>query len=155
MKGFDYLEFKQSINNLKKQNLENDEKKLFQTAFALAKTMNVSKENLLQSATHYLKVLENENINFNDSLENNAKVKLQEKTGKLNKLSETLEKEKEQLKKLQEKIANHEQQINNLKKELSQSSEKVKSIKMGFETALEEIASQINNDINKIKNYIN
>ncbi len=154
IEGFDYLEFKQSINNLKKQNLGDDEKQLFITAFTLAKTMNVDKESLLKSASHYLQVLENENLRFNESLNNNAKVKLSEREDKLRKLESDLQKEKKQLLELQNKIDIHEKQITGLKDELRLAGEKVKKIKAGFNKALKEISSQISSDIEKIKTYI-
>ncbi len=153
--GFDYLEFKQSINNLKKQKLGNDEKQLFITAFALAKTMDVNKEKLLESANYYLQVLENENIRFNDSLTNNAKVKLLERKDKLQKTEAILEKEKIQLTELQKKIEMHEKQIQDLKNDLQEAEQKVNNVKAGFSKALKDISSQISNDIEKIKTYIN
>jgi len=154
IEGFDYLEFKQSINNLKKQKLGNDEKQLFITAFTLAKTMNVDKNSLLESAGHYLKVLENENIRFNESLNNSAKVKLAEREEELRKLESTLKKEKNQLIELQKKIDAHEKQVIGLKQELQQAGLKVKRIKAGFKKALSDISSQISSDIEKIKKYI-
>ena len=154
IEGYDYLEFKQSINNLKKQNLGNDEKQLFITAYTLAKTMNVDKDSLLKSANHYMQVLENENLRFNESLNNSAKVKLAEREEKLKKLESILQKEKVQLQELQKKIQAHEKQIVNLKEELQQAGQKVKKIKSGFKKALSEISSQISSDVEKIKTYI-
>lgn len=154
LEGFDYLEFIQSINNLKKQDLTKDENKLYLTAFALAKTLNVSKNDLIQSANHYLKVLENENLNFSESLNNNAKVKLQEKTESLEKIVKVQEAEKAKLEKLKLKIIQNEKKINALNKELKNADSKVKNLKAGFENALQNITSKIESDKDKIEKYL-
>jgi len=154
IEGFDYLEYIQSINNLKKQGLESDEEKLFSTAFALSKTMNVDKKALIKSANFYLKVLEKENINFNESLNNNAKVKLQEKNNALNKIQAELAKNKEQLELLKEKIVENEKKAKQIKSELDTAAEKVKSIKGGFNNALSQIAGKIESDKSKIDKYL-
>jgi adenine-specific DNA methylase len=56
--GFDYLEFKQSLEALHAMNM--DESLAFQSAFATASTMGLTKEKLLKSVSHYQKVLEQE-----------------------------------------------------------------------------------------------
>lgn len=155
LQGFDYLEFIQSINNLKKEDLTKDENKLFLTAFTLAKTMNVSKNDLIQSANHYLKVLEKEKSNFTESLNNNANVKLQEKTDTLAKIKKTHLADKAKMEKLKLKIIENEKKINSLNTELQSADSKVKNLKTGFEDALQNIASKIESDIVKIEKYIN
>ena len=154
LEGFDYLEFIQSINNLKKEDLTKDENKLFLTAFTLARTMNVNKNDLINSANHYLKVLENEKSNFSESLNNNAKVKLQEKTNSLAKVIKTHEADKAKLEKLKLKVIQNEEKINALNAELKTADSKVKNLKAGFENALQNITSKIESDKDKIEKYL-
>ena len=74
MEGFDYFEFKQSLATLSKMPL--DEATQFKSAFATAATMGITKENLLQSADYYKKVLHKEKEKFDVAVkgQNNANV---------------------------------------------------------------------------------
>lgn len=155
IEGFDYLEFVQSINNLKNQGLGSDENKLFNTAFALAQTMNVNKAQLIKTADFYLNVLNKEKTKFNEALLNNAKVKLNEKNSKLNDLNKSLEEDKIKLDKLKKRIAVNEKSITVISKELDKSKNKVESIKSGFNNALMQIVSKIKSDKDKINKYLN
>lgn len=154
IKGFDYLEYIQSISNLKKQGLESDENKLFSTAFALAKTLNINKETLVKSADFYLGILKNEEQHFNESLNNNAKVKLQEKNKALETTLSELEKDKKKLELLQKEIINKEKKAKQIKHELDTAADKVKSIKAGFNNALKQITGKIESDKEKINKYL-
>jgi len=155
LEGYDYLEFIQSINNLKKQGLSSEDKQLFNTAFALAKTMNVGKKDLIKSADFYLTILNKEKANFNESLVNNAKVKLQEKTNVLNSLNKQLQSDKQLLDKLRLKIERNEKEAEKITNELQQAGAKVNSIKAGFENALKQITGKILKDKTKIEKYLN
>lgn len=152
--GFDYLEFMQSIDNLKKQNITEDETKLFQSAFAFASTLKVDKQTLLASAQKYLNVLEVEKTNFNDSLNNNAKLKLEEKNNQLKSLDAEIQSNKKNIADLQAKITKDEELKNNLVSELAQAENKVNSIKMGFSEAYSKLSEKLKSDITKINNYL-
>ena len=67
LEGFDYLEFKQSLQSLKK--VETDEVKRFQSAFAMASTMGLTKSKLFESAKHYASVLGAEEKKFADAFQ--------------------------------------------------------------------------------------
>ncbi len=58
LKGFDYLEFKQAVQNLLAMNMESAT--ALKSAFATAQTMGLTKDQLLRSAGHYIAVLEGE-----------------------------------------------------------------------------------------------
>lgn len=154
VQGFDYLEFMQSISNIKKQNLTDDEIKLFQTGFSLAQTMNVSKNALVESGKHYLSVLEEEKSNFYSSLTNNAKAKLDEKNREISDLQKSLEEDKARLETLRNTIMKNEQRKNSLSEELAQAEQKVNSVKSAFNTAFLSLSEKIKTDISKIEKYL-
>ena len=64
--GFDYLEYKKSLQNLKKMNFSDDVR--YQTAFAAAQSMGVTPADLLKSAEHYLGTLGKEQVKFEQAL---------------------------------------------------------------------------------------
>ncbi|MGE5355039.1 MAG: hypothetical protein ACM3PT_02290 [Deltaproteobacteria bacterium] len=154
VEGFDYLEFMQSINNLKKQNLTDDEIKLFQTGFALAKTLNVDKNALIASGKHYMNVLEEEKSNFHASLTNNAKAKLDEKSRQIQELEKSLAQDKAKLESLRNEIMKNEQRKLSLTEELTQAEIKVNSVKSAFNTAYVSLSDKIKNDLDKIEKYL-
>lgn len=154
VQGFDYLEFMQSISNIKKQNLTDDEIKLFQTGFSLAQTMNISKNALVESGKHYLSVLEEEKSNFYSSLTNNAKAKLDEKNREITDLQKSLEEDKARLESLRNSIMKNEQRKNSLTEELAQAEQKVNSVKSAFNTAFLSLSEKIKTDISKIEKYL-
>lgn len=154
VQGFDYLEFMQSISNIKKQNLTDDEIKLFQTGFSLAQTMNVSKNALIESGKHYLSILEEEKSHFHSSLTNNAKTKLDEKNKEIIGLQKSLEEDKVRLEALRNTIMKNEQRKNSLTEELAQAEQKVNSVKAAFNTAFLSLSEKIKTDISKIEKYL-
>ena len=54
--GFDYLEYKQSLQSIDDMNM--DEATMYKSSLAMAKTMGATPEKLVSSAQHYINVLE-------------------------------------------------------------------------------------------------
>ena len=154
IKGYDYLEFVQSINNLKKQGISSEEDKLFNTAYAMAKTMNVDKEQLIKTADFYLNVLKKEKAKFNEALVNSAKVKLKDKNDKLTALKKSLEEDKKAFEALKKRIISTESSISKISKELANSKQKVENVKSGFDDALSQMMGKIVKDKDKINKYL-
>ena len=74
LEGFDYLEYKQSLNSLAKMPM--DEKTRFQSAYAMAQTMGAQPQKLIDSATHYVNVLKKEEVKFEKALEGQINEKI-------------------------------------------------------------------------------
>jgi hypothetical protein len=60
--GFDYLEFRMAVDNLKK--IDFDEATAYKSVFATAKTMGLTKEKLLETAAHYKAIVLKEKEQF-------------------------------------------------------------------------------------------
>ncbi len=154
VEGFDYLEFIRSISNLKKQNINNDEKTLFLSAYALSKTMNVDKDAILTSADYYLDLLNKEKVKFNDALVNKAAVKIKDKKENRELIINELERDKIEFDKLKKRIETNNKTLEKIEQELITANTKVKNIKVGFEQALTNLSSKILTDKEKIQKYI-
>ena len=62
LKGFDYLEFRASLRALASLKMESSQ--VFQSAFATASVIGLTKEHLVSSAEHYKSVLQKEKNSF-------------------------------------------------------------------------------------------
>ncbi|MEZ4908675.1 MAG: hypothetical protein R2771_13780 [Saprospiraceae bacterium] len=154
LEGFDYLEFMQSISNLKNQNITNEEEKLFQTAFAMATTLGVEKNKLIETAQHYLSVLESEKTHFNNSLNNTAKNKIDEKNKELKSVKNKIIEIQQQITALNTELEKNKESLNSISQELNQAESKVALVKNGFETAYQSLVNKIQSDISKITKYL-
>ena len=154
LEGFDYLEFMQSITNLKEQKITGDEQKLFQTAYAMAKTMNIEKDKLLSTGQHYLSILESEKNNFYNSLNSTAKTKLNEKNDEINALNKKIEENQRQIAKLRDELQNDQNRLRSITEEFAQAETKVQSVKNGFNSAFYSLSNKIKTDLEKISKYL-
>ncbi len=152
MEGFDYLEYKQALQNLK--GVDMDEGTRYKSAYAMAKTMGAEPKSLLESATFYQTILEQEQSKFLDAL---AKQKTQQIKGREKSLKsiETSITEKEaKIEKLKQEITASQEKLTTIKNEINQSAAKVESTNQRFHIALKVVKSQIDDDIDKMKQYL-
>lgn len=152
MEGFDYLEYKQALQNLK--GVDMDEATRYKSAYAMAKTMGAEPKNLLESATFYQTILEQEQSKFLDAL---AKQKTQQIKGREQSLKsiETSIAEKEaKIEQLKQEIAASQEKLAKIKNEINESAAKVESTNQRFHVALKVVKSQIDDDIQKMKQYL-
>lgn len=150
--GFDYLEFKQSLRNLDKMGM--DEPTKYKSAFAMAQTMGATPEKLVQTAGHYVKVLQNEEQKFGQALANQRQKQIGGKEAALKKLEDTVKHKKQQIAQLQKEIQQHEAQIAGGQKEIGGARLKVETTRKNFEVTYNKIVSQIMTDIENIKQYL-
>jgi hypothetical protein len=111
--GFDYFEFKQSLQNL--VNMPMDEATRYKSAFAMASTMGATPNKLMNSALHYLEILKNENVKFSQAAENQRVAQVGNKQGQVENLEAVMQQKAEQIKRLTDEIAQHRQDVTKLK----------------------------------------
>ena len=87
--GFDYLKFKQSVEQL--AGLKLDVPTSLKSAFVTASTMGVTKDSLLQSARHYLTILGDEKKQFDQALNNQVQQRIDSKKAELQQLQQQIE----------------------------------------------------------------
>jgi chromosome segregation ATPase len=150
--GFDYLEYKQSLNSLK--DMPMDEKTRYQSAMAMAKTMGGSPQQIAQTAQHYIDVLKQEENKFEQALANQMKSQVESKQKQILKLEETIKSKADRIKALTKEIEAHQQKQKTLDSEIKKATTKVESTKNDFIASFNSLVSQIQEDMDNIKQYL-
>ncbi|MDZ4680104.1 MAG: hypothetical protein SH848_07755 [Saprospiraceae bacterium] len=152
VEGFDYLEFKQSLNSLKKMPM--DEQTRYQSAYAMAQTMGVTVERLLQTGQHYLDVLKQEEQKFETAVNNQKAKQIGEKEQHILKLEESIKAKAEQIKQLTVEIEADQAKAKQMKQEMTEASVKVETTRSNFVASYEALVQQIRSDLDNIKNFL-
>lgn len=150
--GFDYMEFKKSLQSLKKMDMPTETR--IQSAYAMAETMGADKNRLLETAQHYIDILKTEQQKFEHALGNQQDKQVESKKTKIDQLSDTIEKKKAQIKKLEAEVAEHNKQINNLQTEIKDATTKIADTKNDFIASFNSLVNQIKLDMKHINDYI-
>ena len=150
--GFDYLEFKKSLQNLKKMNFTDEVR--FQTAYATAQSMGVTPEQLQSSAGHYLSVLQKEQQKFAAALNGQRVSQISNKQDRLKQMDASIQQQEAKIKELQEKIAKARKEQEKLRDTIAQSSEKLEQTQADFEATLRVITGGIEQDVENMKTFL-
>lgn len=150
--GFDYLEYKSSLQGL--DNMEMDEATRYKSAFVMAKTMGVTPEKLLNSAKHYVGVLNQEEKKFIDALKNQRQKQVVGKEDQLKNLQKEVEAKKAKIKKLEKEIAADEASYKSIKDGINKSAAKVEKTNDRFMHAYKVVLGQIMTDVENMKKYL-
>jgi len=152
VEGFDYLEFKQALQNL--GGVEMDEATKFKSALAMAKTMGATKQVLFSSADLYLNVLSKEESKFMESFSKQVNMQVNNRNSDISNLEKGIALKKKQIKELQDQIEAQEKSLNDKKANANQANAKVQATKDSFYHAYHIVAEQIKDDIQKMKKYL-
>lgn len=150
--GFDYMELKKSLQSLKKMDM--DEATRFRSAFAMAETMGVSKEQLKESARFYIRVLQQEEQKFERALSKQKAQQIGNKQTQISQLQEDIQKKEAQIKKLQEQVAQQKEQINTLQVQIKEAGGRIAGTQNDFIASYNSLVNQIQQDIEHIDKYI-
>ncbi len=152
IEGFDYLEFKKSLQSLKQMQM--DEQTRYQSAFAMAQTMGATPEKLIESAQHYLDVLHNEEQKFQKAAASQREKLIGTREQEIMQLDNTVKAKAEQIQQLTKEIEQHQQQAAILKGEIAQATVKVETTKNNFVASYRQLTAQIMADVESIKKYL-
>ena len=152
LEGFDYLEFKQSLQSLSK--IEVDEAKRFQNAFAMASTMGLTKQKLFDSAQHYVNVLGKEEKKFAQAFVKQRDAQIKDREQKGVHLQRSIKSKEEQIKKLQEEIKKEKAQLSSVENDINEAMAKVEATKDGFYGSYNLVLDQIKADIEKMNSFL-
>ncbi len=152
IEGFDYLEYKKSLNSLK--NMPMDEPTRYKSALAMAKTMGAVPGRLIETAQHYLDVLEQEEAKFQEALANQKALQIESKEEEIRKLEGTIREKAEKIKRLTQEIEGHQKNIAEQKAEMEAATSKVTSTKNNFIASYQALVSQIQRDIENMKQHL-
>lgn len=152
LEGFDYLEYKSSLQGL--DNMAMDEATRYKSAFVMAKTMGVTPEKLLNSAKHYVGVLNTEEKKFIDALKNQRQKQVVGKEDELKRLQKEVEAKKAKIKQLEKEIATDEASYKSIKDGINKSAAKVEKTNDRFMHAYKVVLGQIMTDVENMKKYL-
>ena len=152
LEGFDYLEYKESLQSLAKMNM--DEETRYKSAFAMAQTMGATPQKLVDSIVHYKNVLSKEEAKFDQALENQRAKQIHEEEKRVAQLRKNIEARKKQLEDIQSQIANDEKTLEDALAGLQGAEEKISATKANFVASYQSIVSQLDADIEKIKTFL-
>ena len=150
--GFDYFEFKNSLEALK--NVIMDEATRFKSAFATASTMDVDLKKLVDSAKFYQTILKAEEEKFVSTLKETSKQKVAVKEKQVKDIENFIKTKSEQIKLLTDEI--NKLQVDKVKftNIIADSKIKIEVTKNNFYATFNQILTKIKNDIDKMKNYL-
>jgi hypothetical protein len=151
--GYDYLEYKQTLQSL--QNMGMDEGTKFKSALAMATTMGASKDKILQSGATYLKVLQNEQQKFDEALNAQNQKLAQAQNSGISNLETGINAKQKQVENLLAEIEKDKARLEEVKGEINQSAQKIQQTAANFISAYQLVSNQIIQDLEKVKQYIN
>jgi len=150
--GFDYMEYKDFLKSL--ANVAMDDSTRYKSAFATAQTMGATKENILASAKHYLKVLSDEQSKFQDALKGQKDRNLTGKQDEIKQLGSTIDQKQKDIEKLKSDIEAHRQRITALEQEISTAADKLGQTADDFDATYKALVSQIQSDVQNIESHL-
>ncbi len=152
VEGFDYLEYKQSLQSLTK--IEPDDAKRYKSAFAMASTMGLTKKKLEESIGHYLEVLKSEEEKFQQALQNQRSTQINQREIRTKQLEEFIEQSRKQIQDIEKQIASSERELAGIESEIEAALSKVASTKNSFYASYELVSGQVKGDLDKIKTFL-
>ncbi|MEL7160426.1 MAG: hypothetical protein AAFN92_06695, partial [Bacteroidota bacterium] len=150
--GFDYLEYKKALQNLKKMNFTDQVR--FQTAYATAQSMGVTPKALTASAQHYLQILGEEEKKFAAALQGQRAQQVGDREAQLQQLGSRIEQQEAEIKALQEKIAKTKSEQKKLRDSINKSTTKLTKTQADFEETYAVITDGIRQDVTKMQEYL-
>ncbi len=150
--GFDYLEFKNSLQSLKEMNM--DDTTRMKSALAMAKSMGASLETIVTSGQHYLQILKGEQGKFSDAMSNQRSQQVGNKQQQLQDLEKSVKAKEEQILHLQKEIEGIKKEHLGLQQQIEEATKNIEATRLDFETTYNIVAGQIQQDLTKIQELL-
>jgi chromosome segregation ATPase len=150
--GFDYLEFRMAVANLRGMDL--DEATAFKSAFATARTMGLTKEKLLETATHYKNVVQKEKEQFDAASAKQQDIKVGANLQQVSELQKEINDNELKIKQLQAEIDTAKGKIRSLDFERDGAAAKIEEAKTKYLFTHQSIFNQMEQDMANIQKYL-
>jgi chromosome segregation ATPase len=150
--GFDYLEFRMAIDNLKKINL--DEITAIKSAYATMSTMGLTKEKIIETASHYKGVLIKEREQFDAASQKQQTLKIGQNLQQVGDLQRKVADNEAKIKQLQEENEAARTKIRELDYERENASAKIEEAKSKYVFAHQSIMNLMEHDLENIRQYL-
>lgn len=150
--GFDYLEYKKSLQTLSKMPM--DEQTRYFSAYAAAQAMGVTAEKLVNSAQFYATVLKKEDEKFQLAHQAQREKQIGGKEKAIADVDATIKAKTEQIARLTEEIKTHQADMEKMKAEISEAVVKIETTQNDFQATYQDLVGQINTDVENMKKYL-
>jgi hypothetical protein len=150
--GFDYIEYKRSLQTLEKMPM--DEKTRYFSAFAAAQSMGISQQKLIDSAKFYLGILETEEQQFQNATKGQREKQIGGKEKAIASMESTIQEKGELIAKLTQEIQQHQTDMDAMKSEIEEAVVKIDTTMEDFHASYTNLEGQINGDISKMQTYL-
>jgi competence CoiA-like predicted nuclease len=150
--GFDFLEFKNSLQTL--ATIIPDEATRYKSAYATAATMGLTVEKLLESAKFYQGILSREKENFDKAVVQQVDLNVTAKEKEVERLQTLIQQKAEQIKRLTEEITAHQEEMNKAQGIITEAASKIEATKSNFYFTLDAVMGQIQHDIANIERHL-
>ena len=150
--GFDYLEYKKSLQTLSKMPM--DEQTRYFSAFAAAQAMGITSQKLNESAQFYLNILKSEDSKFQESVSLQRQKQIGSKEKAITDLDATMKAKSEQIVRLTQEIKTHQDDMEKMKAEISDAVIKIETTLSDFHATYNDLIGQIGQDVEKMKKYL-
>jgi DNA repair exonuclease SbcCD ATPase subunit len=151
--GFDYIEFKRSLQNLARMNM--DEATIYKSAYATAQTLGATPKGLTTSAEQYLDALKAEEAKFELALNNQRAKQIDGGLEEIKQHEGSVQQKAQQIEKLQEEIRKLEEKLGVMRKDIEESARKIEATRADFVASYHSLVNQIKQDIENIGKYLN
>ena len=151
LEGFDYLEYKQSLQSIDDMNM--DEATMYKSSLAMAKTMGGTPEKLISSAQHYISVLQKEEKKFQDALSNQQQRVVSGRQDTIAKMEASINTKQKRIEELKAEIVKEKESLAQTKKAAENDASKIHLTKTGFYAAYHIVVDQIKADLVKMKQH--
>jgi len=152
IKGPDYYEFVQAIQSMETQPLPENSK--FAAVFAGFAAQGVTKASLIESARFYITKLDEHATGFKASISELTKQEVDSRMEELNDITKNNQDIQKAISELNEKLNNNAQRSIVLNAEINQHKQEISTKEVTFNSTLEQFKQSINQNIQKIEQYV-
>jgi len=148
--GEDYFEFTEALRAMK--DLPLDETLKIQTVMATLSTKGLTKLKVIDSASYYIKILENEKAKFYEAFKQEVDKQINKKNEEVLKLEAENKSKAEQIANLTKEIEANKDKIAKVRSGITTSNEKFTQTEDNFKATYSYMVDQITSNVTKIKN---
>jgi hypothetical protein len=152
IEGFDYLEYKSSLQSL--SGMDMDEETKYKSSLAMATTMGATPAKLIQTAKHYISTLNQEKSKFQEALKAQKAKQVTGKETSIKQMEKGISGKLKKIAELQKEIENDTKKMEEMKAGINRAAAKVQKTSDSFHYAFNVVTGQILSDIEKMQKYL-
>ena len=152
LEGFDYLEYKSSLQSL--SGMDMDEETKYKSSLAMAQTMGATPAKLIKTANHYLSTLNKEKSKFEEALKGQKAKQVTGKESSIKQIEQGIEGKRKKIAELQKEIERDTKKMEQMKAGINKAAAKVQKTSDSFHYAFNVVTGQILSDIEKMQKYL-